>query len=143
MVPDIIPLKEHHLMLLATDAHTGSVNLRSKEARQSLLKGEAFAVTDRGAVFGAAGIIPLWAGVGHGWAVLAVPTGAARLLYFTREVRRYLDAAEAWHRIQTTVCVDFPHGLHWAFHHLGFTPEGKHVKYDAEGNDHISFARVR
>jgi hypothetical protein len=142
MVPDILPLKAHHLLALHTRPHTGNINLGRPEVREMLLKGEAFAATDRGEVFAAAGVTPVWNGVGHGWAILAVPTGTVRLRFVTRAVRRFLDENKTFHRIQTTVCVDFVHGLSWAYHHLGFTAEGKLVKYDPEGNDHISFARV-
>lgn len=141
MAPDIIPLAEHHLLALNTRPHTAGVNLKKPEVRKALLVGEGFACTDRGEVIGAGGIIPMWNGVGHGWAILAVPTGVARLRFATRTVRRHLDENQIWHRIQTTVCTDFPQGLSWAFH-LGFTVEGKHVKYDPEGRDHICFARV-
>lgn len=143
MVLSVTPLTNIHLLCLSTLVHTGGVNLRNEETRAQLLKGDCFAALDQGAVFGAAGVMPLWKGVGHGWAVLAVPTGRRRLLFFTREARRYLEVASKWHRIQTTVCEDFGQGLCWAAHLLGFAPEGTLAKYDEHGRTHFMMARVR
>lgn len=142
MVLSTIPLTEIHLMCLATLPTTGLVDLRSKPERLRLLEGEAFAAADGGAVFGAAGIFPMWEGVGHGWAVLAVPTGCRRLIWFTRQVRRYLEACPL-RRIQTTVDARFGQGLAWATHLLTFRPEGILRAYDADGNDHLMLARLR
>jgi len=44
------------------------------------------------------------------------------------------------HRVQATVRYDFPKGYRW-LKSLGFYPEGIMLKYDADGNDHILFAR--
>jgi hypothetical protein len=142
MALSILPLTNTHLLCLATRPHSGDVNLNDPSVRDNLLKGECFAAVDRGEVYGAAGVIPMWKGVGWGWGVISVPTGTRRLLYFTREVRRYLETTAKWHRVQTTVCADFAHGLAWASHVLGFTPEGYHLKYDEQGRTHISLARV-
>lgn len=141
MVFEAIPLREHHLMCLATRAHTGSADLNGAAARRELLRGEAFAVTDRGEVWGAAGVIPMWSGVGHGWAILAVPTGCRRLIWFTRQVRRYLEGC-SFERVQTTVDADFGEGLAWATHLLAFRPEGIMRRYIA-GRDHLMMARLR
>lgn len=129
-------------MILATRPRTGTADLRDAESRRTLLSGEAFAVLDRGEVWGAAGVVPLWKGVGHGWAILAVPTGCKRLIWFTRRVRHYLDEC-AFRRVQTTVPSAFGEGLAWATHLLTFAPEGILSQYDAEARDHIMLARVR
>lgn len=141
MVMEAIALKEHHLLCLATRPHTGSADLRDTATRAQLLTGEAFAVTDRGEVWGAAGIVPMWKGVGHGWAILAVPTGCRRLIWLTRRVRRYLDEC-AFERVQTTVDAQFGAGLAWATHLLAFAPEGIMRRY-LNGGDHLMMARVR
>lgn len=138
-----LPLTNIHLMCLATRPHSGGVNLKNEDVRDNLLRGECFAALDRGEVYAAGGIIPMWKGVGWGWAIVSIPTGTRRLLFFTREAKRFLDANHKWRRIQTTVCTDFVQGLTWATRFLGFTPEGLHTKYDEEGRDHIPMARVR
>ena len=142
MALSIIPATHTHLLCLASRDYSGGVDLRDPKARSILLTGDCFTATDKGEVYGVAGIIPLWPGVGHGWAVIARPTGTRRLLFFTRQVRLYLQTSDKWRRIQTTVCADFGEGLAWATHLLGFTPEGLHLKYDEQGRDHIPMARV-
>lgn len=142
MAFDILPLTDLHLMMLATRPTTGTIDLNDKQGRQILLQGEAFAVTERGEVFGAAGVIPMWKGVGHGWAALAIPTGCKRLVWFTRRVRRFLDEC-SYRRVQTTVPKEFSRGLAWATHLLTFAPEGILSGYDERGGDHIMMARLR
>lgn len=135
-------LKEHHLLCLNTRPHTGNVDLTDQKAVRALLAGDAFVATDRLEVFGAAGVIPMWRGVGHGWAILTVPTGCKRLIWFTRQVRRYLGET-GFRRVQTTVSTSFPSGVAWATHLLTFTPEGMLSQYDEAGHDHLMLARLR
>lgn len=142
MAFDIVPLTDIHLLVLSTRPHTGNTDLRDRESRRLLLTGEAFAVTERGEVFGAAGVIPMWKGLGHGWAILATPTGCKRLIWFTRQVKRYLAQCPVT-RVQTTVATSFAQGLAWATHLLTFEPEGILRSYDERGGDHIMLARVR
>ena len=130
------------LMVLSTRPHTGGVNLKDPDAREQLTKGDCFAITDNHEVFAAAGIYPLWGRVGWGWACIAIPTGTRRLLFVTRRVRKYLAESD-WVRVQTTCSEEFAQGLAWASHLLSFSPEGYHAKYDAEGRNHISLARVK
>lgn len=142
MLPSVIPLTETHLLCLHTRTHLSVIDLSDREMRRALLKGDAFAVTDRGEVYAAAGVMPMWAGVGWGWAIVSVPTGKARLLYVTRAIKKYLRTTDRWQRIQTTVCADFNQGVRWAYDVLSFTPEGKLAKYGPDGRDHLMFART-
>lgn len=135
-------LKEHHLLCLATRTYTGNVDLKDPAARRVLVHEGAFVATDRGEVFGAGGILPMWKGVGHAWAILAIPTGCKRLIWFTRQARRGLAAAK-FQRVQTTVPTHFGEGLAWATHLLTFRPEGILSRYDEAGQDHIMMSRLR
>lgn len=142
MALSVVPLTNVHLLCLSTRSYSGGVDLRRADVRKTLLDGDCFAVIDYGEVYAAAGVVPMWGGVGHGWATIAIPTGVKRLRFLTKQVKYYLDTTDKWRRIQTTVCADFNQGVAWATHFLGFTPEGLHLKYDEYGRDHIMLARV-
>lgn len=90
----------------------------------------------------AAGVVELWQGRGHAWALLGVEA-KDHMLAITRAIRRFL-ADVPFRRVEMAVDAAFPQAVHWAFM-LGFeceTPEPMR-QFSPEGRACYLFARVK
>lgn len=96
-----------------------------------------------GAVLGAAGIVPLWRGVGTAW-VYASDALRAHPVAFHRAVSRGLALAERalrLHRVEISVHPQFHQSLRWV-ERLGFRFEGEMPGYGPNGDGYLRYAKV-
>ena len=97
-----------------------------------------------GQIPAAAGIIPMWQGVGHAWALFSLEVKRPRtFLQIDQMCRRLLPimlSGRFW-RVQATVIAGHAKSIEWA-ERLGMAYEGTHRKYGTDGADHMMFARV-
>ena len=103
--------------------------------------GGAKAALVDGVPIAAAGVLELWPGRGHAWALLSVHAGP-HLGAITRAIRRQLEALPL-RRIEMAVDAQFPEAVRWAYM-LGFeceTPEPMR-NYLPNGGACYLFARV-
>lgn len=106
-------------------------------------EGMAFSAIDNGYLVGAAGICPLWPGVGEAWLL-----GADRLTKHSISAAKaartgLLDVAKAhgfW-RVQAAMRSDWPELKRWA-RFLGMQHEGTMRAYGADRLDYERYARV-
>lgn len=101
----------------------------------------AYAALVGGKPIAAAGVVELWPGRGHAWAVLGVEA-KRYMLPITRAIRRALDALP-FARVEMAVDAGFPQAVQWAFM-LGFeceTPEP--MRQYINGRSAYLFARVQ
>lgn len=106
--------------------------------------GAAFTGFHEGIVLGCAGVMPMWPGVGQGWAVLSEQM-LAQPVSLTRAVQRELDRISVefgLRRVQATVLDGHDAGARWlAF--LGFELEGLLVNYGPGGaGDYWMYGKV-
>ena len=106
-------------------------------------EGMAFTGIDNGHLVGAAGIFPLWEGVGEAWFLGASRVGKHQLRV-ARLVRKGLlrvaDEQGLW-RVQAAMRSDWPELARWA-RFLGMEHEGTMRRYGANGLDYERYARV-
>lgn len=132
----IIPFKPPHLSQVSPQAvqGTGRHDFDKETADGLALPGLAFSATSEGAIVGCAGIVPLWPGVAHAWAVLS-DSALAEPVTLTRAVLRELARIECkceLHRIQATVADGHIAGRQWLAW-LGFEAEGLMPNYGPGG----------
>lgn len=132
----VIRFKPAHLARVVPQPAQGSVAGRlGREIADSLaLEGLAFSATLNGRIIGCAGIVPLWPGVGHAWAVLsdavlAYPVALTRTA--DREMTR-IECRLGLRRVQATVAEDHVAGRRWLAW-LGFEVEGLMRNYGPDG----------
>ena len=90
----------------------------------------------------AAGVIPIWGGVGQGWVI--VDEHAPEKFSLVRAMRRGMRdivANAPFHRVQADVRKAFPQGQKF-LRMLGFTYEGPLDAYSVDGKDYERFAFV-
>lgn len=139
----IMPFAPEHLEQLRdnqTQGHIG-VALRDPAYIQTLVESDGWTAIENGKVLGSAGLIPVWQGHTHAWALLAADCGPAGMLLLTRAILRMLKMQAG--RIQTVVEADFVEGQRW-MKVLGFTRETPDVmrKWYPDGSDAILYSRV-
>lgn len=99
---------------------------------------------DDGAPLGAAGLVPLWAGVAQGW-MFASERLRAHPVALHRTLARALDAAQSalrLHRVQISVHERFLASRRWAGR-LGFLCEGAMPGYGPNGDTYYRYARLQ
>lgn len=132
----IVPYKPAHLERVPPQsAQAGVVGRLDRETAESLaIPGFAFSAATDGCIVGCAGIMPLWPGVGHAWAVLS-EVALAHPVTLTRAVQRELARIErdhGLHRVQATVGETHVAGRRWLAW-LGFEVEGLMRNYGPDG----------
>jgi len=139
----IEPLDRFHLARLELQPRQEFMRpmITGAYARELMKAGPAFAVVDGVRVLACCGVVTIWNGVGHAWAMLSGDVGARGLLFVTRCSRAFFDGCD-YHRVQTHVDCDFHNGCDWA-KLLGFKNEGRMERYGPDGRDCFMFARVR
>lgn len=103
--------------------------------------GDSYCVLLDGKPIAAGGLVELWKGRAHAWALLG-KEAKDHLLPITRAIRKHL-ARVPYKRVEMAVDAGFPQAIHWAFM-LGFeceTPEPMRA-YSPEGRACYLFARV-
>lgn len=103
--------------------------------------GDAYCVLVDGVPVAAGGLVELWEGRAHAWALLG-KQAKHHLLPITRAIRKRL-ASVPFRRIEMAVDAGFPQAIHWA-DMLGFeceTPEPMRA-YSPDGRACYLFARV-
>lgn len=119
------------------------LNFPNPEAvAKSLAKGPAYTLTN-GVPVACSGILPLWKGVGEGWAVTSslvekYPIIFAKTIW--RETVRLIKALDL-DRIQTTVDAEHTVSQRWV-ERMGFVNEGLMKKY-LGGRDFFRYALIR
>jgi len=106
-------------------------------------EGMAFTGIDNGYLVGAAGIYPLWHGVGEAWLLGAdrmknYPLSAARMV---RRQLHQIAAAHGMWRVQAAMRSDWPELARWA-RFLGMEHEGTMRRYGVDGQDYERWAWV-
>lgn len=106
--------------------------------------GMAFSgVDETGKVYGVAGIVKVWTGVGNAWSFLSSDVRAAKFFLHRnvkRELERIIKEAEL-HRVQLDVEHDFTIAHQWA-ERLGFSFEGVMFKYGPDKKDYHRYVRL-
>lgn len=137
-----MPFKLEHLKKIKLQKAQGGI-LENIEPYAAFVEQSDFGFTamDGDEVVACAGIIKMWEGRGHAWALMSDSIGH-RFVQLHRAVKRGL-AMTNFKRIEMVVDADFAEGLKWA-HMLGFkceTPEGM-PGYATDGRLYKLFARV-
>lgn len=105
--------------------------------------GRSWAMVDGcGHVVACAGVIPMWDGRAHAWALVGERPKRSHLLALTRTMLNHLRMLNAEYR-RIDICVD----THWRNAHrwakmLGFEREGTMKAYNPDGRDFDSYARI-
>ncbi len=108
------------------------------------IPGPAFSAINDRRVLGAAGVIPVWRGVGNAW-LLASDELRRHPMVLHRYVRRGLVMVErglGLHRTQIAVHQKFTAACQWA-ERLGFAFEGEMKGYGPNGDTYLRYARVK
>lgn len=141
----VVPFEAWHVeaLSLAEDTEAGYSALLDPATHAPLEATQAWTVLSPGDdVVACGGTIRQWKGRYIAWAYMTPQTGRC-MLRLTRLVREVLD--EIVGRVEITVRADFDAGRRWA-ELLGFeveNPPGILRRYGPEGEDHISYVRVR
>lgn len=117
--------------------------LSNRDTRDILIdKGHSICILDHKGPCGAAGAVPIWEGVCEVWAALTFDL-KQKPLSLVRIMRTMIDALRdnGMHRIQMTILEDDPGLCKWA-ETLGFTFEGRMLKYGPDKKNHLRYARV-
>jgi len=138
----IVPFKLEHLKNIKLQSAQAGI-LDNIEPYGAYVEASDFGFTamDGDEVVACAGIIKMWEGRGHAWALLSDNIGG-RFVQLHRAVKRAL-AMSGYKRIEMVVDADFAEGLKWA-HMLGFkceTPDGM-PGYATDNRLYKLFARV-
>ncbi len=96
-----------------------------------------------GNIVGCGGLDVMWPGVAEVWVMLSYevdkfPMRAYEVI--AEGLKELIEDNDLW-RVQAYGRVDFPEA-HTLFRHLGFKVEGKARKYNPDGTDSISYAKV-
>lgn len=137
----LVPLEAWHIEILYSNGEIDpaiySPGYASFLAKHSI--GVTLLVDDE--VKGCGGIMPLWTGVGDGWALVTDWLRDHPVL-LTKAFKRFiLDHTSEFKRVQITVEESFEKAQAFA-EFLGFTPEGRMEYYSPTGDTHLRYARI-
>jgi RimJ/RimL family protein N-acetyltransferase len=131
----IVAYAPDHLARVIPQCAQGGTGLFDRATAESLAVADfAFSAVADGRIVGCAGVMPLWPGVGHAWAVLS-DAALARPITLTRAVQRELTRIEivlGLQRLQATVADGHVAGRRWLAW-LGFEVEGLMCNYGPGG----------
>lgn len=139
----VIPFKAEHLGLIKPQEKQSGILNQVTPAHGLFIETceVAFTAVDGDEIIACAGIIPLWPGRGHAWAVMSNNIGN-RFIRVHRAVKRAIELS-SFRRIEMCVDSEFLEAVEWA-HMLGFvdeTPNGM-PGYTDDGRLYHQFARV-
>lgn len=108
-----------------------------------LYAGAGFTLLEDDQVVTCGGVIPRWRGVGELWIAVgaAMKNRPLTLVRQTHKVIAMLEVECGFNRLQLHIESDNPGLTRWA-EALGFTFEGRMIKYGIDGKDHDLFART-
>lgn len=140
----IVPFSVEHLDTIRLQQAQSKALDTVGDAEAVYLEASEFAFTalDGDIVVACAGILTLWEGRGHAWALMSGNIGA-RFVGVHRAVKRAI-AVSGFRRIEMDVDAAHKEAIKWA-HMLGFyneTPDGMRG-YTADGRIFYKFARVQ
>ncbi len=114
----------------------------SPESAKAVEDEISFTVLCNGVICAIFGLLIPWEGRGQGWAFIghntprrAWPEITQRLLVSMQQLMKGLRL----NRLEISVAADHDAAIHWA-ERLGFTREGKMVKYGPDGSDFFLYA---
>jgi len=136
------PFRMAHLHALAerpTQAHIGAF-LQCGPYLQALERSDSWTAFDGDRILGCAGLLPIWPGLSHCWALLADDIGAG-MIGVTRCAHRMLRMHTG--RIEAYVEAEFEAGHRWA-RILGFERDTPGVlrKWFPDGSGAVLYSRV-
>lgn len=139
----VVPFEIEHLHRLKLQPNQHDALLRMSDMEEAYLAASEFAFTglDGEEVVACAGIVKMWEGRGHAWALLSGNIGN-RFVRVHRAVKRAVEVS-GYHRVEMVVDSDFPAAIKWA-EKLGFrceTPDGMPGYYN-DGRLYKLFARI-
>ena len=139
----IVPFSVEHLAAIKLQSAQSDVLSTLGDAESVYLEASTYAFTalDGDEVVGCAGIMKLWEGRGHAWALLSGNIGA-RFVGVHRAVKRAIQVS-GYRRIEMDVDASHEEAIKWA-HMLGFyneTPDGMRG-YVADGRLIYKFVRL-
>lgn len=140
----IVPFNAAHLTAIKLQQAQSHALSTLGDAESVYLEASDYAFTalDGDVVVACAGIIRLWEGRGHAWALMSGSIGA-RFVGVHRAVKRAIQIS-GYRRIEMDVDASHEEAIKWA-HMLGFyneTPDGMRG-YTADGRLFYKFARVQ
>lgn len=138
----IVPYKAEHLAILSEQPSQKSLRALMDDpsyAKSLEREGHSFSGFVGDKLIGCAGVIPLWQGRSHAWAILAHDAGK-HFISMHKGVSRFLDNHPA-NRVETTVAPAFGPAHRW-MRALGFHWEGLMQKYNPDGSDMDLYARI-
>jgi hypothetical protein len=116
-------------------------NLSNPEYAQALVGEHSFTLKMDGKVVACFGVLKLWEGRGDAWALIDGDIGARGMRRLHFEIRKRLEAAHEFRRIETACDAGFAQAKRW-LELLGFQYEGPLLKYTPDGRDCLRFARI-
>jgi len=137
----VVPFEVHHLSLIVPQPAQRLGVADMARAMQGPF-GDAWTATVDGVPVAAAGVVELWPGRGHAWALLD-EEASRHMLRITRAIAFALDAVP-FRRVEMHVDAEFAAASRWA-EMLGFvreTPQPMRA-YTPDGRDCYLYARVK
>ena len=116
-------------------------DMEKKGYGEVLAKGDSFTGIIDGRIVVCAGVVPMWAGRGETWALIAGDIGKLGMRELHYAARRYLEMSQL-RRIEAHCDASFKQAHRW-LKLLGFQYEGPLAKYTPDGRDCLRFARIR
>jgi hypothetical protein len=139
----IVPFHPDHLTRLKLQPKQGGALSGLTTDQSEMMAGcdIAWTALDGDEVVACAGIMHLWEGRGHAWALLSGNIGR-RMVQMHRAVKRAIELS-GYRRIEMDVDAEFAEAKHWA-RLLGFIDETPHGMpgYSPDGRLYHKFARV-
>lgn len=139
----IVPTTIEHFLQLKRQNVFDTIDIQ--ETGSAILSvGVSFTILNAdGIPLGCGGVIPRWAGVGEVWIAISEELKKHPLV-LVRETLRCIDAIVRYggfRRLQLTIRSENELLKKWAAS-LGFTSEGRMLRYGIDGSDHDLFARI-
>jgi RimJ/RimL family protein N-acetyltransferase len=138
----IVPFQPEHFEQI--DLQTQQLwyrDILDKEKLEQVAQGEAYTVLDGDKVVAIGGVQDIWTGRGAVWAFLSYDM-RKYMRFCHSAVLKFLEMTKTYNRIECVVDKDFPNGHRW-MKLLGFKREGIMEKYLPNGEDVVSYSRVK
>ena len=141
MTSVVVPFKVEHLLgFVPQEMQAREFELFGANCYKSAEEGFSFSLLVEDKCVACAGIVEVWDGRGHAWAMISADAGKHFILV-TRAVKRAIAVCN-FHRIEMDVSCDFPEAHRWA-KLLGFTCEvERREKFLPDGTAMALYARV-
>jgi len=148
LIKEIIPFESHHVDLMdlrkIDAASIGCVSEYEEILRNFQTSRYSFTGVKDGEIVAVGGMMPMWEGVGEGWAITSTLIHK-EIFWFHRFVVRDIVGKmkeRKIHRLQATVHQDNTISMKW-LKRMNFIEEGCLHKYSPDGADYYMYARIR